>query len=154
MIWSTTLRLETCAPSPSFSNCLKSRSTSLWSFFSRTMASVMPLGSPGIHPSNLQPHGRSSRDTVADGRGRHEQPARRQGYVRGPGVEQHDQLAAAGIGTGEAERTGRDVEPPHLAPQVRPQLTTYGEGLAVEGEVRAGRTLLGLHRPADRLRAE
>src|SRR4051812_8882777 len=125
MIWSTTLRLEAWAPSPSFSNCLKSRSTSLWSFFSRTMASVMPLGSPGIHPSNLQPHSRSGRDTVGDRRGRHEQPADRQGDVRGLGVEQHDQLAAAGIGAGEAEGAGRDVEPPHLAPEVRPQLTTY-----------------------------
>src|SRR3954462_5028211 len=39
MIWSTTSRLVFVAPSPSFSNCLNSFSTVLWSFFSRTMAS-------------------------------------------------------------------------------------------------------------------
>src|SRR3954471_14828603 len=39
MIWSTTSRLVFVAPSPSFSNCLNSFSTVLWSFFSKTMAS-------------------------------------------------------------------------------------------------------------------
>src|SRR5687768_8143796 len=43
MIWSTTWRFCVYALSPSFSYCLKSFSTVLWSFFSRTIASGMAV---------------------------------------------------------------------------------------------------------------